>query len=247
MNKVIILLTGWLLVLSITSFKFDDTTNDVVSKKIEIADSLDTNNQIINKQGFILSYNELHEQPNWVFYKLFPSDLNCLDKATRKNKFKSDIDITTGSASLEDYKGSGYDRGHLKPSADETCNQDLMNETFLMSNMSPQHPSFNRGIWKSLESHVRDLVKDYDSLYVYTAGVLSNNLSTIGDNKVTVPNMYYKIVYVFNEGDIYTEAYLIPNKKSVEPYKYYATTISAIEDVTGIDFPGVSISFTIPK
>ena len=116
----------------------------------------DFDNQKQFRDGYVLSYNETHEQPNWVFYTLKSSDLVCNDKAKRKNNFKEDRDIATGSAQLSDYAKSGYDRGHLKASADESCDQYQMDETFLMSNMSPQVPGFNRGIWKRLEAHVRD-------------------------------------------------------------------------------------------
>lgn len=247
MNKGIIILLCVNLVIISMSFNTITNTHDVLFRSVEKLNNLDTNNQIINKQGYILSYNELHEQPNWVFYKLFPSDINCIDRAIRKNKFKEDYSIPTGSSTLSDYKGSGFDRGHLKPSADESCNQELMDETFLMSNMSPQSPGFNRGIWKYLESHVRSLINENDSLYVYTAGVLSDDLSTIGVNKVSVPKCYYKILYIFNNGNIKTESYLIPNIKCEDNYDSYLTDISIIEDTTGLDFPDVSVSFTLPK
>lgn len=204
-------------------------------------------NQIFNRNGFILSYNETHEQPNWVFYKITPDDITCKVKAKRKNKFKEDTKIPTGSATLDDYKNSGYDRGHLKSSADESCDQEQMDETFLMSNMSPQVPGFNRGIWKSLESHVRDLAKDHDSLYVYTAGVLTEGLPTIGENKVSVPKSYYKIIYMFNGDRVNVEAYIIPNVNTSNSYSSYITNIDIIEGLTGIDFPDLLVSFKYPK
>jgi endonuclease G len=176
-----------------------------------------------------------------------PEDIICDVKAKRKNKFKVDTRISTGSATLEDYKKTGYDRGHLKSSADESCDQEQMDETFLMSNMSPQVPDFNRGIWKSLESHVRDLLNDNDSLYVYTAGVLTNDLPTIGENKVSVPKTFYKIVYIFNNGSVSSESYIIPNAKTSDSYTRYSTSISTIEELTNIDFPDLSVSFKFPK
>ena len=206
----------------------------------------DLNNQIVHRNGFSISYNEKHEQPNWVFYKILPSDIKCIVKAKRKNKFKPDIDIESGSAGLIDYYKSGFDRGHLKPSADESCNQDQMNETFLMSNMSPQSPGFNRGIWKSLESHVRGLIKSSDSLYVYTAGVSFDGLPTIGINKVSVPEKYYKIIYKFKDGNISTESYVIPNSKSEYSFDKYKTTILEIEDMTNIIFPKYTLSSYLP-
>ena len=230
--KITIVLMMIILILSLSSFCFKFNNLD---------------NQIFHLNGFSLSYNETHEQPNWVFYRITKEDIICEVKAKRKNKFKEDTAIPTGSATIDDYKKSGYDRGHLKSSADESCDQSQMDETFLMSNMSPQVPEFNRGIWKSLESHVRDLALLNDSIYVYTAGVLINGLPTIGNNKVTVPKNYYKIIYIFNNSIVSTESYVIPNINTYDLYSKYNTSISTIEQLTNIDFPDTSMSFTFPK
>tara|TARA_Y100000389_G_scaffold204849_1_gene260151 strand:- start:12237 stop:12944 length:708 start_codon:yes stop_codon:yes gene_type:complete len=206
----------------------------------------DQNNQIYQRNGYTLSYNEEHEQANWVFYKLDSNDIQCKVKAKRKNKFKEDAGVITKSASLSDYVKSGYDRGHLKSSADESCNQNQMNSTFLMSNMSPQKPIFNRGVWKSLEIHVRKLVKDYDSLYVYTGGVLKDSLETIGLNRVSIPKHYFKIIYMFRNDTITTESYLMPNSNIKYKYKDYNSNINTIERVTGLVFPKINLDKTFP-
>ena len=209
--------------------------------------SQDFDNQKLFRDGYALSYNEDHEQANWVFYVMKQSDLVCDEGAKRKNNFKEDRDIATGSAQLSDYKKSGYDRGHLKASADESCDQIQMDETFLMSNMSPQVPGFNRGIWKKLEAHVRDLALDNDSLYVYTAGVLTETIDTIGANNVTVPAKYYKIIYAFKDGYAKTSAYLIPNEKTSKSYEEFETSVFCIEDKTNISFPNPHDKDKYPK
>ena len=119
--------------------------------------------QLVERNGYVLSYNETCEQPNWVMYTLTSEDLIKGD-ATRKNYFKSDRSFETLSASSSDYTRSGYDRGHLKPAADESNNQAQMDETFYMSNISPQLPGFNRGIWKKLENYVRVELIGNDSI-----------------------------------------------------------------------------------
>lgn len=191
--------------------------------------------QVVKRNGFTLSYNESHEQPNWVFYKLTPEDVKC-DNAKRKNNFKVDYDIPSESAKLSDYKGSGYDRGHLKPAGDATCSQELMDETFLMSNMSPQTPSFNRGMWKTLEGYVRTLAESNDSIYVYTGGVLKDGLRKIGDG-VSVPATFYKVIYEFKDGKMTTLCFLLPNKKIDGVLFMYKVTLREVENVTNIDFP----------
>ena len=106
--------------------------------------------ELVKHKYYTLSYNEDCEQANWVAYKL-TSDM-VLGHAVRKNNFKEDPDVETGSAKLIDYKGSGYDRGHLCPAAAMKISNQAMSESFYMSNMSPQVPGFNRGKWKSLEA-----------------------------------------------------------------------------------------------
>lgn len=206
----------------------------------------DQNNQIYQRNGYTLSYNESHEQANWVFYKLDSNDIQCEVKAKRKNKFKEDVGVITKSASLSDYAKSGYDRGHLKSSADESCDQNQMNSTFLMSNMSPQKPTFNRGVWKSLEMHVRKLVTKYDSLYVYTGGVLKDSLKTIGSNRVSIPEHYFKIIYMFRNDTITIESYLMPNSNIKYKYEDYNSNINTIEQATGLVFPKIDLDKTFP-
>jgi endonuclease G len=206
----------------------------------------DQDDQLCNRDGYSLSYNEKHEQANWVFYKLDSTDIQCEIKAKRKNKFKADKNIITKSATLSDYAKSGFDRGHLKSSADESCSQEQMDATFLMSNMSPQEPRFNRGVWKSLEMHVRSLVKDYDSLYVYTGGVLEDSLKTIGSNQVSVPNHYFKIVYMFRNDTISTESYLMPNSDIKYKYMNYKASIATIEQASGLVFPKIALDRKFP-
>ena len=102
---------------------------------------------IVQHDYYTLSYNEQYEQADWVMYRLSGDSLKG-DKFRRKNDFRKDTLITTESATLNDYKRSGYDRGHLCPAADRSWSETALSETFYMSNMSPQKPRFNRGIWK---------------------------------------------------------------------------------------------------
>ena len=119
--------------------------------------------------------------------------------------------ISTGSASLPDYKGSGYDRGHLAPAGDMKWSTTAMSESFYMSNMSPQEPSFNRGIWNRLESQVRRWAIDNGSVYIATGGVLTDGLKTLGSNSVSVPQYYFKVILDYQEPDIKGIGFIIPN------------------------------------
>ena len=186
---------------------------------------------IVKHKYYTLSYNEAHEQANWVHYKLYPAFLS--GSTPRKDSFKPDPLVSTKSAQLSDYKGSGYDRGHLAPAGDMKRDKISMSQSFLLSNISPQNASFNRGIWKKLESLVRAWAEN-NALYVTTAGILENNLKTIGFNKVSVPGRFYKIIY--QPKDQKMIAFLMPNEKVTLPLASYIVSVDKIEDLTGIDF-----------
>ena len=102
--------------------------------------------------------------------------------------------------------------------------------------MSPQVPAFNRGIWKKLEEKVRDWAIEYDSLYIVTGGVLTDDLPTIGIDKVSVPNSYYKVILKYSKGDVKGIGFLLPNEGSQEPLQNFVVSIDSVESVTGLDF-----------
>jgi len=105
-----------------------------------------------------------------------------------------------------------------------------------MSNMSPQKPGFNRGIWKRLEEKVRYWAEINDSLFVVSGPILDNPLGTIGRNRVTVPRAYYKTLLGYKNGKAKGLAFIMPNKKSKQSLYKYVVSIDKVEEVTGIDF-----------
>ena len=188
--------------------------------------------QLIRHTYYSLDYNKKHKQPNWVYYRLTYNMVN--GKARRSDNFRPDPAVSTGSPTLADYKNSGYDRGHLCPAADMKISEKAMSETFFMSNMSPQFPSFNRGKWSDLENLVRSYIKDItDTLYIVTGPVFINNKGSIGKNNVTVPGFYYKVIYSPKRGGI---GFLMPNVKITLPLQTWVVSIDLIETLIGIDF-----------
>ena len=110
-----------------------------------------------------------------------------------------------------------------------------MSETFFMSNMSPQTPSFNRGVWARLEQKVRDWALADDSLYVVTGPVFIENIGTIGVNKVTVPGFYYKVLYSPKRNKM--QAFLLPNRDGLKAdWATYSVSVDLLEWLTGVDF-----------
>lgn len=200
------------------------------SKNIQFL-PLSTGEQV-NHQYYILSYNEDTEQANWVLYKL-TSDM-LAGETERDGNFRNDPLVATKSASTKDYTNSGYDRGHLCPAADMKFNEKAMYESFYMSNISPQLPGFNRGIWKELETQVRDWARGKDSLYIVTGPIFDETVESIGTNKVRIPVAFYKILYGPEKKEMI--AFNMPNKASESPLETFTSTVDNLEEITGIDF-----------
>ena len=195
---------------------------------------LKPNEVVIKHYAYSLSYNEPNEQANWVAYELTSEETNSTFK--RANKFIQDPLVKSGTADDQDYAGSGFDKGHLAPAGDMGWSATAMKESFYYSNMSPQAPSFNRGVWKRVEELVRNWAKEYKSVYIVTGPILSNGLKTIGHDRVSVPNYFYKVILEYNSSGIKGIGFIIPNLSSREPLLNYAVTIDSVEKVTGIDF-----------
>jgi len=195
-------------------------------------DFLPTNNgELVHHNYYSLSYSEQHEQAEWVFYEIKKERI--LGLASRTDNFRSDEMISTNSATLSDYKGAGYDRGHLAPAGDMSFSTNAMSESFYMSNISPQHPSFNRGVWKNIENLVRSWGSN-NSIYVVTGPVLDDCSTTIGTNNVCVPKYYYKVIY--DPLDNKMIAFVLLNAKGENKLSQYVTSVDYVESITGIDF-----------
>lgn len=213
------------------SFSFTVFSQVSDAKKIEIP-AIDKGDVIIYHKGYSLSYKESHEQAEWVAYMLCKTRLNSVAK--RSNRFIVDPKVKTGTAADSDYSKSGYDRGHLAPAADMGWSAITMNESFYYSNMSPQLPGFNRGIWKKLEEKLRNWAAIYDTLYIATGPILDKTFPTIGTNKVSIPEYYYKVIVdLKGKKGI---GFIIPNKSSSLPLTKFAVSIDSVEAATSIDF-----------
>lgn len=194
-----------------------------------------TEDAVIERPYYTISYNESHEQANWAAYKLWADSLKQ-EKHERKDNFRKDPRVRTGSAQLNDYRGSGYDRGHLAPAAAFSYDEFALSQSFYMSNMSPQTPAFNRGIWKKLEAQVREWALTNEEIYVITGPVLSEGLASIGKNEVSVPDYYYKIILDIQLPEIKAIAFLMKNEGSTKALSSFIVPIDSIESLTQLDF-----------
>jgi len=193
------------------------------------------NGQLVKHTFYHLSYSETHEQANWVVYFLSDKRLNVV-KTKRRGSFRIDKLVTTGSASLEDYRKSGYDRGHMVPAADMKWSEVAMRETFYFSNVSPQTNKFNGGIWLDLEKKVRDWAKDNESVYIVTGPVIVDSNIRIGPSRVTVPEYFYKVILDISPPDYKGIAFLLQSNLEKGDIFNYAVTIDSLENFTGLDF-----------
>ena len=190
---------------------------------------------IVEHQFYTLAYNEKTEQAVWIAYSLSADNLKNA-QFKRKDNFMSDPDVSTESSSPTDYAKSGYDRGHLAPAADFTWTKEGLDESFYMSNMSPQVPEFNRGIWKKLEEQVRTWAKENHKLYIVTGPIIEKRADKIGKNKVSVPQYYYKAILDIQQPELKAIGFLIKNEKSSEDIMSFAISIDELEEATGLDF-----------
>ncbi len=190
---------------------------------------------IVQHVGYTLSYNEEHEQPNWVAY-LLTADEVFGNASSRDDNFREDPSVPTGSATLADYKGSGYDRGHLIPAADSKWSAKAMDECFYLSNMSPQNHAFNAGIWSKLEAAVRTMAAQNHEICVVTGPILTDGpYETIGENKVSVPNRFYKVILDYYGPEKKAIGYILSQEDKGD-LRSFAVSVDEVEELSGIDF-----------
>jgi endonuclease G len=201
-------------------------------------------NYLIARQQYVLSYNQSRNLLNWASWEV---DASWLGQVERQDDFRPDGVLPAGTYQVTptDYRGSGYDRGHIVPSADRNRTEADNSATFLMTNIIPQAPENNRGPWRELENYIRDLVYQYDhSLHLY-AGAYGDQ-GTVGQRAITVPSRVWKIVIVYDRmedgrlgltGNTQIIAVDMPNRDVIsEDWRDYQTSIDRIEIATGYDF-----------
>lgn len=212
-----------------------------------------TDNFLLVKKQFVLSYNNALGRANWVGWRLAKE---WVGSAPRQNDFRPDLDLPDGyyRANANAFTSSGFDRGHLCPSSDRDANVTDNSSTFVMTNMIAQAPNVNQGNWEDLESYCRKLVSQGNELYIYAGGYGEGGSGSNGgttkwlDNKkVTVPSNCWKAIVVLPEGaddvnriDSKTRviAINIPNKQSAGAASWgdYRVSVRDLESATGFDF-----------
>lgn len=202
-----------------------------------VPESAKTNVSLKCTEGYALLHDNEAKIAVWAGWTVTPNEsIGCVP---RDDGFVADAAIPKGQrAEPGDYAKTGYDKGHIVPNADLSWSKQTMYESFLMSNMSPQLPSLNRGSWKQLESQTRAWTWNRQhNLTVYAGNIYAVGKSkTVGENKVVVPDALYKIVIDNVTGEVL--AFHFPNvDKLPSDLTQRSTTVAEIEKLTGIIFP----------
>jgi endonuclease G len=217
-----------------------------------IAPANATNERIIHQVEWITWYDDDLRVPLWVAYELTRADASA--QLTRKDCFRKDPRLPAGAASkCEDYQEPIFDRGHMIPNADLNRARFAQTNSFIFSNMAPQHDQFNSGIWARLESRVRAWARVADGVYVVTGSIFDKDGDGQRDadadaefvsptNRVAIPTHFYKIIlHVRPSGFIDAISFILPHLDqsvgSTNPYlSNHIVTIDEIESITGTDF-----------
>jgi endonuclease G len=208
-----------------------------------ITNTSQPDNYLMVKQQYALSYNHDYGEPNWVSWHL---DSSWLGSTPRQDDFRADTTLPTGWYRVQatDYSGSGFDRGHMCPSADRTITVTANSATFLMTNMIPQLPDNNQGVWANLESYSRSLVSQGNELYIISGG--QGLRFFIANGHVAVPAQTWKVIIVLTNGtndaarvttSTRTIAVVVPNSGSINSdWRTYRVSVDQVEAITGFDF-----------
>lgn len=211
---------------------------ELVSQHIQDLDMARTakgrSSQIIRHKGYTLSYNNEWRLANWVGYELTRDETD--GPVERTDWFDEDPMVKGVKVRHADYTHSGFDRGHMAPAADMKWDKQAMVESFYMSNICPQVHALNAGLWNTLENRVRTWARRDSAIVVVCGPIVPREYMTIGENRVAVPEYFYKAIVSPYSTSPQGVAFIMPNEDIDEPLYKYAVTIDSVETVTGIDF-----------
>ena len=194
-----------------------------------------TPEQILERTGYVASYNKATLLPNWVAWHLTAERTEGSAKRSGVD-FAEDTEVPEPRATDWDYYNSGYDRGHMCPAADNKWSKKAMEESFLFTNMCPQNGNLNRGDWNEMEMACRKWAKKYGDLYIVCGPILyKGKHKTIGKNKVVVPEAFFKVVLRTGDNP-QAIGFIYKNTSGNRPKDSYVNTVDEVERITGIDF-----------
>lgn len=189
--------------------------------------------QLIEKSSYIVSYNRDTKIPNWVAWHL---TANHTDGPFKRMSNFYEEDVENPRATLEDYRGSGWSRGHMCPAGDNKWSRQAMYDSFSLVNVCPQHSKLNSGLWNSIEMDCRKWARKYNEVYIVCGPVLMKGKhETIGTNEVVVPEAFFKVVLCLTDKPK-ALGYIVKNTEGNKKKDLYYNSIDQVERITGIDF-----------
>ena len=188
----------------------------------------------IKRKNLFIGYSKTYRQAIWVAYTL-DADKLLTRQVRRKDKFLADPAVKYRPVKPKDYNRSGYDKGHLAPAADMTYSEETMKNSFYMTNITPQIPGCNRGIWKRIESQVRRWALNEGKLYIVTGPVFDRKPKKMGNSKIPVPSAFYKVVLDLTP-PMKMIGFVVPNETSKRHVSNFVLPVDEVEWITGYDF-----------
>lgn len=192
-----------------------------------------TSQIVVDHQYYSYGYDKNHNITSWVAYNLNKAE--TVRSAGRSDDFFNDPELRVPrQATNADYYRSGYDRGHLAPAADMGFDQMAMDQSFFLTNIVPQNPTLNRGLWAELERGVRQQVQIDQDLYIVSGVLVVDGKHNLGP--MTVPDYLYKIICDYQGPEVKMIAFLIPNSSPTKEMREYVVSVDQLEALTNIDF-----------
>lgn len=189
---------------------------------------------IIHKTSYIVSYNQEKKTPNWVAWNLTAQHTD--GPVRRMSNFYEEESMASPRATLEDYRESGWSRGHMCPAGDNKWSETAMYDSFSLVNVCPQNANLNSGLWNSIEIDCRRWAKQYGDIYIVCGPVFyKQEHETIGRNEVCVPEAFFKVVLCLN-GKPKGLGVVVKNNAGTKKKNLYYNSIDQVERITGIDF-----------
>jgi len=190
--------------------------------------------QIIRKTAYLISYNKSTKLPNWVAWHLTADHTD--GPFRRMSNFYEEESVAIPRATLDDYRGSGWSRGHMCPAGDNKWDERAMYESFSLVNVCPQNASLNSGLWNSIEIDCRRWANRFGEIFIVCGPLLYNiEHEIIGVNKVVVPEAFFKVVLCL-QGKPKAIGFVVKNNAGTKKKDQYVNTVDEVERLTGYDF-----------
>lgn len=191
--------------------------------------------QHIVHEGFELVYDRNARIPEWVAYELTAEEV--AGESPRGRHYAIDPNVIGIQGDNDDYRNSGWDRGHMAPAGDMKLDELMMKESFYSSNICPQNRNLNGGDWRTLEELVRTYAQKYGKVYIVCGPIIGNNIyGRLGPHQIIIPDAFFKVLLVETDKGYDSIGFIMNNEAGHRPLTTYLRTVDEVESITGLDF-----------